>query len=209
LGPFLRRGKLYSENEAKCYDHDCPSYALGKIVPYGIYGIGRDEGYMRIGQSADTAEFSVSCPKHYWKNYGLKIYGSDNPILILADCGGSNGNRCRLSKQQLQYWADEENLRIRICHYPPCCSKCNPIEHRLFPFITGALNGVMLDSAETAVVLIKKRTRLIHSELRVFVDKTDEVFEKGIKITDNYLEHCNFKFDEKLGKWNYRVFPSN
>ena len=156
LGPFHRRGKLYSENEAKCYDHDFPSYAIGKIVPYGIYDMGRNEGYIRIGQSADTAEFSVSCLRHYWKEYGSKIYNTDNPILILADCGGSNGNRCRLFKQQLQTWSDEENLRIRICHYPPYCSKYNPMEHRLFPFITRALNGVMLDSMETAVELYEE-----------------------------------------------------
>ena len=207
LGAFHRCGKLYSEKEAKCYDHDFPSFATGKAVPYGIYDIGRNEGYMRIGESADTAEFSVSCLKHYWKKYGSKIYDLDNPILIFADGGGSNGSRNRLFKQQLQNWADEENLNIRICHYPPYCSKYNPIEHRLFPTITNALKGVMLDSVETIVDLIGKRTKLARSKLKVFIDKTDQVFETGIKVADNYLNYCNIKFDNELRKWNHRIFP--
>jgi hypothetical protein len=207
LGPFYRPGKLYSQNEVKCYDHDFPSFATGKIVPYGIYDLGRNEGYIRIGQSADTAEFSVSCLSSYWKKYGSGIYNKNNPILILADGGGSNGSRNKLFKQELQDWADEENLKIRICHYPPYCSKYNPIEHRLFPSVTNALKGVMLDSVETAMNLIETRTKLASSKLKVFVDKTNEVFETGIKVFDNYLNYCDIRFDKELGKWNYRIFP--
>lgn len=207
LGPFYRSGQVYAEQEVKCYDHDYPSFATGKVVPYGIYDLGRNEGYIRIGQSADTAEFSVSCLRNYWHKYGSKIYDSSNPILILADGGGSNGARNRLFKQELQDWADEENLKIRVCHYPPYCSKYNPIEHRLFPHITNALKGVMLDSVETMIELIKVRTKLATSNLKVFVDYTQEVFEKGIKVFDNYLDYCDIKFDDLLGKWNYRIFP--
>ena len=207
LGPFYRSGELYSEREVKCYDHDFSSFSTGKIVPYGIYDLGRNEGYVRIGQSADTAEFSVSCLRHYWEKYGSGIYNKNNPILILADGGGSNGSRNRLFKQELQDWADEENLKIRVCHYPPYCSKYNPIEHRLFPSITNALKGVMLDSVETAVDLIETRTKLASSKLKVFVDKTNEIFEKGIKVFDNYLDYCDIRFDQELGKWNYRILP--
>lgn len=207
LGPFYRPGGLYSQREVKCYDHDFPSFSTGKIVPYGIYDLGRNEGYVRIGQSADTAEFSVSCIKNYWKKYGSGFYDGNNPILILADGGGSNGSRNKLFKQELQDWADEENLKIRVCHYPPYCSKYNPIEHRLFPSISNALEGVMLDSAETAVNLIETRTELASSKLKVFVDKTNEIFEKGIKVIDNYLDYCDIRFDQELGKWNYRIFP--
>jgi hypothetical protein len=207
LGPFYRGGDIYSEKEAKCYDHDFPSFATGKLVPYGIYDLGRNEGYMNIGQSADTSEFSVHCLRRYWSKYGLKIYGSKKTILILADGGGSNGSRNRLFKQELQDWADEEGLTIRVCHYPPYCSKYNPIEHRLFPAITNALKGVMLDTVDTAIKLIRERTELAASSLKVFVDKTTNEFEKGIKVHDHYLDYCDIRFDDLLGKWNYRIFP--
>lgn len=209
LGPFYRAGSLYSEKEVKCFDHDYPSFAIGKITPYGIFNLGRNEGYLKIGQSADTAQFSVSCLRSYWKQYGSQHYDPKAPILILGDGGGSNGSRNRLFKQELQDWANEENLTIRVCHYPPYCSKYNPIEHRFFPSITNALKGVMLDSVETVVNLIKERTELASSELKVFVDQTTEVFEKGIKVLDNYLDYCDIRFDKVLGKWNYRVFPIN
>ena len=207
LGPFYRPGMLYSDKKVKCYDHDYPSYATGKAIPYGIYDLGRNEGYIRIGQSVDTAEFSVSCLRNYWKKYGSKNYDKDKPILILADGGGSNGSRNKLFKQELQDWADEEGLKIRICHYPPYCSKYNPIEHRLFPSITNALKGVMLDSIDTIINLIKERTKLASSELKVFADKTEKVFRKGVKVFDNYLDYCDIRFDQTLGKWNYRILP--
>jgi Rhodopirellula transposase DDE domain len=208
LGPYYRAGELYSERPVKCYDHDFPSFSLGKIVPYGIYDVGRNEGYITIGQSADTAEFSVSCLKKYWKEHGSNNYDKNEPMLILADGGGSNGSQNRLFKLELQDWADEEGLKIRICHYPPYCSKYNPIEHRLFPAITNALKGVMLDSVDTVINLIKTRTKIATSLLNVFVNQTNEVFEKGTEILDNYLDYCNVQFDKTLGKWNYRILPT-
>ena len=207
LGPFYREGYLYSEKAVICYDHDFANFATGKIVPYGIYDLGRNEGYITIGQSADTAEFSVACLRSYWKKYGSKKYDKDKPILILADGGGSNGSRNRLFKQELQDWADDENLEIRICHYPPYCSKYNPIEHRLFPSITKSLKGVMLDSVDTVIKLIKERTKLATSSLKVFANKMTREFKTGIKVYDNYLDYCDIQFDEILGKWNYRIFP--
>ncbi|MFT5165070.1 MAG: hypothetical protein ACI8P3_000294 [Saprospiraceae bacterium] len=108
-------------------------------------------------------------------------------MLILADGGGSNGSRNRLFKLELQDWTDEEGLKIRICHYPPYCSKYNPIEHRLFPSITSALKGVMLDSVDTVIDLIKTRTKIATSSLKVFVNRTNEQFEKDIVRIERYL----------------------
>jgi len=207
LGPYYRSGELYSERAVSCYDHDFPSFSIGKIVPYGIYDLGKNEGYIMIGQSADTAEFSVFCLREYWKKYGSKRYDKNKPILILADGGGSNGSRSRLFKQELQDWSDEEELKIRVCHYPPYCSKYNPIEHRLFPSITNALKGVMLDSADTAIKLIRERTKLAASSLKVFVNKTEKEFKTGVKVFDHFMDYCDIRFDEYLGKWNYRIFP--
>lgn len=207
LGPFYREGYLYSEKAVRCYDHDFSSFATGKIVPYGIYDLGRNEGYITVGQSADTAEFSVACLRNYWKRYGSKNYDKNRSILILADGGGSNGSRNRLFKQELQDWADEENLKIRVCHYPPYCSKYNPIEHRLFPSITKSLQGVMLDSVDTVIKLIRKRTELATSKLKVFANKITKEFKTGVKVYDNYLDYCDIHFDKTLGKWNYKIFP--
>lgn len=207
LGPFYRPGKNYSEQPIKCYDHDFPSFAKGKIIPYGIYDVGRNEGYLSIGRGADTAEFSVACLRKYWRQYGSKIYDSKHPILILADGGGSNGSRNKLFKQELQDWADEQGLKIRVCHYPPYCSKYNPIEHRLFPSITRALSGVMLDSIETVIQLIEQRTKLAKNTMKVFVDRINEQFEKGVKVKNEYLSYCDIRFDNILGKWNYKIMP--
>ena len=208
FGPFYRAGTVYAQGRVGCYDHDFSSFATGKMVPYGIYDVGKNAGYMMLGQSDDTAQFALCCIKTYWKQFGQHHYTANKPILILADGGGSNGSRTRLFKQELQKWANEEGLKIRIAHFPPYCSKYNPIEHRLFPTITRALNSVMLDSIDTAIKLIQTRTQLTNSNLKVHAQKIEQSFKKGVKVPDNYLEKCNIIFDNILGKWNYRVLPT-
>jgi len=205
LGSFRREGHIWCDETLNAYDHDYASFSSGKVVPHGIYDLGRKEGYLRLGQSADTAEFNVACLRQYWARYGSKIYGSLTPILLLLDGGGSNSSRVRLFKQELQEWADEWGLNIRVAHYPPYCSKYNPIEHQLFPTITRAWKGLMLDTVDTMVELIEKRTKNLASGLKIFVDTISQTFEKGVNVFDNYLEYCNIKFDTQNPRWNYRV----
>lgn len=207
LGPYFRAGQLMSTGSVECYDHDFNSFSSGKVVPHGIYDLGRNEGYITLGQSADTAEFNVACLRQYWQEHGAKVYPAHMPVLLLLDGGGSNGSRNRLFKQELQEWADEFGLNIRVAHYPPYCSKYNPIEHRLFPFITRALEGVMLDSVQTIKKLIEERTEDLACGLRIFVSHLEQTFEKGVTVFDDYLEHCRIKFEKKNRTWNYRVAP--
>lgn len=207
LGRFYRPGQVLSNKEFTCYDHDFSSYAQGKVVPYGVYDIARNEGYMLLGQSPDTAEFNVACLRQYWKNHGANIYPSDSPILLLSDGGGSNASSNRLFKQELQDWADEIGRVIRVAHYPPYCSKYNPIEHRLFPFITKAWEGVMLDNVETMIHLIETRTRNLKCGIKIIAESINLVFKKGIKVLDNYLDACNIIHDSVNEKWNYQIVP--
>jgi len=205
LGAFRRNGQIWCEEALNAYDHDYASVSNGQVVPHGIYDLGRREGYLTLGQSADTAEFNVTCLRKYWAEHGSKLYPPQNPIILLLDGGGSNSSRVRLFKQELQEWADEWNLNIRVAHYPPYCSKYNPIEHKLFPAVTRAWQGLMLDTVETMVRLIEQRTQHLTSGLKIFVDTIDQVFERGVNVFDNYLDYCNIIFDKINPQWNYRI----
>jgi hypothetical protein len=205
LGRFKRNGQVLSNQPVTCYDHDFPSFSSGKVIPFGIYDVGRNEGHVLLGQSDDTAEFNVACLRQYWEMHGSKHYTNDEPILILADGGGSNASANRLFKQELQMFADEFGRTIRVAHYPPYCSKYNPIEHRLFPWITKAWDGVMLDSEDTMAKLVVERTRHMKSTIKVIVDKIEETFQKGVKVMEGYLDYLDIQFDEINPKWNYTL----
>ena len=208
LGRFYRPGRVYCSIAPVCYDHDFNSFATGKIVPYGIFDLGLNEGHLFIGNSRDTAEFAVQCLRNWWYDTGCKSYKTTNPILIICDGGGSNASRSHLFKEQLQILSSEIGVTIRVAHYPSYCSKYNPIEHRLFPAITRAWSGVMLDSIDTAIQLLLKRTSDLKSGLRVFAKAIQETFEKGNKIEPDFWKTCNIKFDKLIPKWNYRIFPT-
>jgi len=168
LGPFRRSGQVWCDDALNAYGHDYASFSNGKVVPHGIYGLGRKEGYLTLGQSADTAEFNVACLRKYWKEHGSKIYPAQTPVLLLLDGGGPNSSRVRLFKQELQEWADEAGINIRVAHYPPYCSKYNPIEHRLFPIVTRSWRGLMLDTVDTIAKLIEERAKNLASGVKVF-----------------------------------------
>lgn len=205
LGRFYRPGKCLSQSERTCFDHDFPSFSEGKVVPHGIYDVGRNEGHITLCGSKDTAEFNVDCCRQYWDRVGRHHYPKGTPILLLLDGGGSNGCKNRLFKQELQDWADEAELNIRVAHYPAYCSKYNPIEHRLFPSVTKFWNGMMLDSMETMKEMIVSRSTLLKSDLSITVDILDRVYETGVKVYDNFLDYCNIQFDDFLPDRNYRI----
>lgn len=205
LGRFYRSGACLSQGARTCYDHDFASFSQGKIVPHGIYDLGRNTGHITLGASKDTAEFNVDCLRQYWRQIGSKHYPNSAPLLLLLDGGGSNGCRNRLFKQELQDWADEQGINIRVAHYPAYCSKYNPIEHRLFPSITKAWAGVMLDTIETMKELIEKRATLLKSNLKITVDILNKTYESGVQVFDNFLDFCDIKFDEFLPARNYRI----
>lgn len=208
LGPFYRSGTVLSTQALPCYDHDFNSFATGRMVPHGIYDLLLNTGYVTLGTSADTAEFTVACLRQWWEKHGCQQYAPNDPVLILCDGGGANGSRNRLFKEQMQGLADETGVRFRLAHYPPYCSKYNPIEHLLFPSVSRAWSGVMLDSIQTASKLLAQRSTTLNSGLKIIVQTCQRTFEKGKKVDVQFLNNCNIAHDKIHPNWNYRIIPS-
>jgi transposase len=210
LGNFYRDGHLYTLEELQTYDHDFTSFAEGIIIPHSLYDIVLNVGYIQLGTSHDTSEFACDSFRHWWYTYGKHQYPNATSILVPCDGGGSNGSHHYIFKQDLQMLADEIGIEIRIAHYPPYCSKWNPIEHRLFPHVTRACQGVIFTSVE----LVKELMEKTHTKtgLMAFVHIIDRVYQTGRKAVENFKEHMRIIFDDFLPQWNYRavpLFPSN
>jgi hypothetical protein len=187
------------------HDHDWPSLAEGVVIPHGLYDLFRNEGYIQIGTSHDTGEFACDSLWYWWENHGSKWYPMARAILLLCDGGGSNSSRHYLFKQDLQTLSNDLGLEIRVAHYPPYTSKYNPIEHRLFPHVTRACQGVIFESVEIVQELIAKtKTK---TGLKVFATILDNVYETGRKVVDNFKEDMEIVFDEYLPQWNYTAVP--
>lgn len=205
LGNFYRDGRLHTLEELQVFDHDFPSFAEGVVIPHSFYDLHLNVGYVQIGTSRDTSEFACDSFRCWWYNYGCLTYPNADSILVLCDGGGSNSSRHYLFKQDLQILADEIGIEIRIAHYPPYCSKYNPIEHRLFPHITRACQGVIFSSLEVVTELISKtRTQ---AGLKVFVHVIDKIYETGRKVAESFKSEMRIVFDTILPKWNYRAIP--
>ena len=206
LGNFYRDGKLFTREVQKVFDHDFPSAASGVVIPHGIFDVGRNQGHINIGTSHETSEFACESFAHWWMNQGRAIYPKARRLLILCDGGGSNSASRYLFKEELQKLSDRLNLDIRMAHYPPYCSKYNPIEHRMFPHVTRACQGVIFHTVEIVKELIAKTTT--RTGLKVTVDIIDKVYETGKKCVKGFKQNMRLIFDETLPKWNYRAVPT-
>jgi Rhodopirellula transposase DDE domain len=206
LGTFYRDGHLYTLEELRAYDHDFPSFAEGIIIPHSLYDLRLNVGYIQLGTSHDTSEFACDSFRKWWYTYGCVHYPHATSILVLCDGGGSNSSRHHIFKQDLQNLADEIGIEIRIAHYPPYCSKYNPIEHRLFPHLTRACQGVLFTSIEVVKHLMEKT----HTQrgLKVYVHVLDKVYETGRKATEAFKHNMPIIHDEFLSQWNYRAVPA-
>lgn len=205
LGNFYRKGSLYTLEELRVYDHDFTSYAEGVIIPHSLFDLRYNLGYIHLGTSHDTSEFALDSLRHWWYTDGRWRYETATALLILCDSGGSNDARHLLFKEALQQFADEIGLEIRIAHYPPYTSKYNPIEHRLFPHVTRACQGVVFTSVELVQELMAKtHTR---TGLKVFVHILDQVYQTGRKVATDFKQTMRIVFDDYLPKWNYRAIP--
>jgi transposase len=205
LGNFYRKGCLYACETVHTYDHDFRSWAEGVLIPHGVYDERLNVGYICLGVSHDTSEFACDCLRHWWTTYGQQQYPHATSILVRCDGGGSNNARHYLFKQDLQALADEIGLEIRIAHYPPYCSKFNPIEHRLFPHVTRACQGVVFTSIALVKALMEKTST--QTGLKAFVHVIDRVYETGRKVARDFKETMRIVFDEVLPLWNYRAVP--
>ena len=205
LGNFYRPGQLYTLETLLVNDHDFTSSATGVIIPHSLYDEEQNIGYIQIGISHDTSEFVCDSLRHWWYTYGQTHFPQATSILIRCDGGGSNDSRSFLFKRDLQALADEIGVEIRIAHYPPYCSKYNPIEHRLFPHVTRACQGVVFATIE----LVKELMEKTHTEtgLKAFVHIIDKVYQIGRKVPEEFKKTMRIVFDEVLPKWNYRAVP--
>ena len=170
-----------------------------------FYDIIQNKGYVNIGISHDTSAFACDSIKNWWLEIGQYDYPNARSILFLMDGGGSNSSRCYLFKEALQKLVDEIQIEIRIAHYPPYTSKWNPIEHRLFPHITRAMQGVLLKSQALVKELIEKATT--KAGLTVQAKIINQIYQTGKKVTTGFRENMKIIFDEVLGKWNYKAAP--
>lgn len=183
--------------------HDFPDKELGKAIPYGVYDIDLNEAWVSVGVSRDTAQFAVAAIRQWWIRLGKKRYRKPTRLLITADSGGSNGNRNRLWKYELQRLADQLDLTIEVCHYPPGTSKWNKIEHRLFCHITRNWRGQPLETHQVVISLVSSTKTSEGLEVHCGLDKTQ--YQTGIKITDAELDQLNIKRNKFHGDWNYEI----
>ena len=207
LGTLYREGKLYTLEVIAVFDHDFPYLATGIVIPYTIYDLRQNKAYVYLGNSKDTSEFVCDCLEHWWTHYGQFDYPDVPCILVLADGGGSNSARHYIFKSDLQCLVDKLGVAIRMAHYPPYCSKWNPVEHRVFPHLTRAMQGVILTSYELTKTLLERATT--RTGLEVVAHIIDKVYETGRKVVDDFKETMRIVFDDHLGKWNYRAIPSS
>lgn len=207
IGNFYRDGKLYTQRVIKVYDHDFKSQAEGKIVPHGLYDVYRNVGYITLGVSHDTSQFACECIRQWWLKYGKFEYKHSKKLLLLCDCGGSNNARYYIFKEDLQKLSDELNIEIRIAHYPPYTSKYNPIEHKLFPHITRACEGVIFKTLEMAKHFMSKAST--SKGLKVFSSILDKTFKTGRKYAHDFKENMQIQFDDFLPQWNYVAIPQH
>ena len=205
LGNFYREGVTDAIEPTIVNDHDFASASNGKVIPHGIYDIARNEASMHLNRSCDTSELACDSIGLWWQEQGCIDYPGATDMLVLCDGGGSNSSSHYIFKEDLQSLSNRLGIRIRICHYPPYCSKYNPIEHRVFPHVTRACKGVSLESIETVKHYIEKTET--SKGLNVVVRMLEKVYETGRKYAQDFKETITIKFDEFLPKWNYTAIP--
>jgi len=208
VGNFKNDGKewLPTGNPTTVKVYDFIDKDLGKAIPYGVYDIGNNEGWVSVGISHDTASFAVSTIRSWWYEMGEEKFSKSNRIFITADGGGSNSSRSRLWKIELQVLADEICKEITVSHFPPGTSKWNKIEHRLFSHITMNWRARPLTNIQLVVDLIASTKTSKGLKVKSKLDLS--VYEKGIKISDSELNEINLQRDDFHGEWNYKIIPN-
>lgn len=207
IGEFKNTGREYCKKgqATKVNVYDFMDEEKGKAAPYGIYDISKNAGFVSVGISADTAEFSVNSIRSWWYEMGKAVYNEASEIYINADGGGSNGSRVRLWKVELQKFANEINKTIHVSHFPPGTSKWNKIEHKMFCFISKNWRGKPLIDTATIVQLIANTTTT--KGLTIMSKLDNKKYKKGIKISDTELAKISIIHDSFHGEWNYQIIP--
>ena len=207
IGNYKNNGKEWSKkhNPVDVQAHDFPDPNVPKAAPYGVYDISRNEGWVSVGISHDTAQFAVATIKKWWQKMGKKRYPFAKKIYITADCGGSNSRRSRLWKMELQKLADHLKINIHVSHFPPGTSKWNKIEHKMFSYISINWRGRPLTTYNVVVNLISNTKT--ESGLQIRAEMDTRKYEKGVKISNEDFEKINLKKCQFHGEWNYIIRP--
>jgi hypothetical protein len=206
VGNLHREGRLYTRQTIQTLDHDFPTSAEGVVYPHGIYEMKMNVGHIHLGTSHDTSRFACDSIARWWEKHGRAAYPRATSILLLCDGGGSNSSRRYIFKYHLERLADRLQVEIRVAHYPPGCSKYDPIEHRFFPHVTRACQGVIF----TTIGLIQRKMAEARTEkgLRTTVEVLQGEYPTGEKVPAGYKESMRILFDEELPDWNYRAVPA-
>jgi len=207
LGLFYRKGRLFTAEGREVFDHDFLSFAKGTVIPHGIYDVKRNRGYVNLGTSHDTSAFACDSIFQWWTAEGQDAFPHAKELLLLCDGGGSNSASQYLFKEDLQQLVDRMGITIRVAHYPPYCSKYNPIEHRLFPHLTRACQGIILECVEQAQYYMSKAAT--RTGLKVIVNILDNVYETGRKVAQGFKKTMKLVFDNLLPKFNYKATPAS
>jgi transposase len=209
VGEFSNGGKEYHPKgePTRTKTHDFVDKTLGRAVPYGVYDVANDEGWVSVGASADTATFAVEAIRRWWSTMGRPRFPEATKLLVTADAGGSNGPRLRLWKVELAKLAAETGLEITACHYPPGTSKWNRVEHRMFSFISMNWRGRPLVSYRTIIELISATTTAKGLKIRAEADR--HRYETGTKVSDAELSAVPLTAHRFHGDWNYTIARSN
>jgi len=208
VGDFKNGGQEWHPqgHPEKVRVHDFIDKALGKVAPYGVYDLTKNNGWVSVGIDHDTASFAVAAIRQWWRKMGRAAYPKATDLLITADSGGSNSSRSRLWKVELQKWANQTGLSLTVCHFPPGTSKWNKIEHRMFSFITKNWRGKPLTDRATIVNLIGSTKTKEGLKIRCELDTKN--YPKGIKVPDAQLEKVKLKKHKFHGDWNYTIHPN-
>jgi hypothetical protein len=209
VGEFKNAGQEWQPQgrPQKVKVHDFPDKKLGKAIPYGVYDLASNEGWVSVGIDHDTAQFATASIRRWWQEMGCRRFPRATRLMITADGGGSNSSRSRLWKVALQDLANDLGMELQVCHFPPGTSKWNKIEHRLFCFITKNWRGRPLTSYEVIVNLIGNTTTKTGLTVRAALDPNR--YETGIEVSDEQLARVNWTPAQFHGEWNYTIRPKN
>lgn len=205
IGNFKNAGRSWRRSADLVNDHEFLQDAVAKAVPYGIYDVVHNQGYVYVGTSGDTATFAVDAIEQWWGRQDRIQFADESKLLILCDSGGSNGYRVRNWKQQLQLLADYYSIEVMVCHYPSGASKWNPIEHRLFSFISINWAGQPLRSLNQMTALI--RGTKTQTGLRVKASQLKGSYPTKVKVSDEQMTTLNLTPRKICPQWNYMLHP--
>jgi hypothetical protein len=206
IGEFRNNGRTWRRKAEEVNEHDFPGVAKWRAVPFGIYNVAKNEGYVYVGISNDTPEFAACSIAKWWKDEGCHIYPAGSELLILADSGGCNGCRARAWKLNLQEkLCDTFGLTATVCHYPTGCSKWNPVEHRLFSHISTNWQGKPLKTLEIMLGYIRGTITTTGLKVKAFLDRS--LYKRGQKVKSEDLERLEIEPHAACPKWNYTLHP--